>query len=397
MLKKIIAPILVVIIVISILYIITIIPTNQSNKDELKEEWEITFGGEKNEEGFFVFSTDDEGCIVTGYKESIGDENKDMLIIKFNKYGNEEWNLTIGGDGDEEGKALVQTADKGFIIVGKTDSYGNGENDVFVVKISEEGEKQWNKTFGGEKNDRANSIVETDDGGYVIVGRSDSFENKGFDVLIIKINALGKEEWLHTIGGEKDDEGRSIVKNNDDGYTIAAATRSYGEGRNDIWILNINSTGVEQWNKTYGYEKSDMPNQIIKTENGNLIIVGHSELNYSNKWSGIIINTDENGNKIWEKTIENDTTDVGLSSITNTDDGYISTGYIGPYGNEQDQLLVKMDLNGNEVWKKYIGGEYCDGGIWIQNSSNNHFYIVGYKDIDGSEAYDLWLIRTILN
>lgn len=390
--KKNILLIFTIIIVITAL-MITIFLFQESNTEKIKDEWETTFGGENNDEGYFVFPTEDEGCLVTGITESYGNGRKDMINIKFDKFGNEEWNITFGGKGDEEGKALIQTDDKGFIIVGKTDSFGEGKNDVLILKINEEGEKQWNKTFGGEKNDRANSIVKTEDGGYIIVGRSNSFGNEDYDVLIIKINYLGEEEWIKTIGGENDDEGRSIIKKNGQEYIIAATTRSYGKGRNDIWIININNTGHEQWNKTVGYENSDLPNQIIMTENKNFITVGHSELNNSNKWAGIIVEIDENGNMVLVKTIENNTIDLGLSSIAKTDDGYLITGYKGPYGNEQDQLLVKIDLYGNEIWRKAIGGKYCDGGVWIQKSTDGYYFITGYKDKDGSGIHDIWLLR----
>ena len=391
--KEILFLILAVIIIISIIFIISKIPSTQENTE--KEEWESTFGGKGNQEGFFVISTEDEGCIATGYSESDINGDKDIFVVKVDKNGNEEWNLTFGGDEDEDGKSLIQTEGKDYIIVGKTDSYGSGESDVLVLKISKDGKLIWNETFGGEKNDRANSIVKTDDGGYIIVGQSESFGNGEYDVFLIKINSSGVEEWSNTIGGKKDEEGRSIVENNSGGYVIAATTRSYGEGRSDIWIINIDNNGEEQWNKTFGYEGSDLPNHIIKTEDNKFIIVGHSEVNYTNRWTGVILKFDPNGNKIWETIIENET-DVGLSSVTQAEGGYVSTGYIGPYGNEQDQILVKIDSNGDKTWTKYISGEYCDGGIWIQKSTDGYFYITGYKDNDGSESYDLWLIRTKL-
>ena len=84
---------------------------------------------------------------------------------------------------------------------------------------------------------------------------------------------------------------------------------------------------------------------------------------------------------------------TGTSSIDTTEEGYIAVGYIGEYGTEQNLLLVKMDLLGNVVWNHTIGGEYGDAGVWIQRSGDKHYYITGYRDEDGTEINDMWLLK----
>ncbi|MDO9576305.1 MAG: hypothetical protein Q7J16_00295, partial [Candidatus Cloacimonadales bacterium] len=135
--------------------------------------------------------TVDGGYILTGITRFYGNSFYDVLLIKTDSQGNQEWNQAYGGIHSDEGHSVQQTADGGFIIVGMTDSYGNGWHDVWLIKTDSQGNEEWNRTFGGTSSDIGNSVQQTTDGGFIITGMAYSYGSSFHDVLLIKTDPLG--------------------------------------------------------------------------------------------------------------------------------------------------------------------------------------------------------------
>ncbi|RLF26061.1 MAG: hypothetical protein DRN01_05545, partial [Thermoplasmata archaeon] len=177
--------------------------------------------GEENEDGWFVLPTTNHGCIVTGYTESYGAGESDVWLIKIDENGNEQWNKTYGGKGWDEGLSMETTNDGGYIITGSTTSYGAGESDVWLIKIDENGNEQWNKTYGGKSDDEGRSVVKTYDGGYALAGGTSSYGNGGEDFWLVKVDENGEEEWNSTFGSENEEYCNQIIQTSDNGFLLA--------------------------------------------------------------------------------------------------------------------------------------------------------------------------------
>ena len=151
----------------------------------------------------------------------------------------EQWDRTLGGAYDDWGESVQQTSDGGYIISGCTKSYGAGGEDVWLIKTDKKGKEEWNKTFGGAYDDWGGSVQQTSDGGYIISGSTESYGAGGEDAWLIKTDKNGNSEWAKAFGRAHDDFCISVQQTSDGGYTIIGGTESYGAGGSDVWLIKL--------------------------------------------------------------------------------------------------------------------------------------------------------------
>lgn len=204
-------------------------------------KWNKVYGhGSYQEIGYSVDETNDGGFIVSGYSDNNPnpDGKYDFWLIKTDILGNKQWDKLFGGLGSQRSFFVQQTDDNGFIQCGiKEDEYGF--NDIWLLKTNETGIHEWNRTFGGNGDDEGWCVRQTYDSGFIFTGYTNSTGAGDYDVWLIKINSTGIMEWNITFGGENPDFGHSVWITNDGGYIIAGKTNSSGEGSNDFWLIKL--------------------------------------------------------------------------------------------------------------------------------------------------------------
>ncbi|HYV92665.1 MAG TPA: T9SS type A sorting domain-containing protein [Chitinophagales bacterium] len=205
--------------------------------------WTRTFGGTNNERGSTVQQTSDGGYIITGYTASFGAGDLDVYLIKTLANGDIDWSRAYGGTGTDNAPCVHQTMDGGYILAGQTNSFGSGGNDVLLIKTFANGDIDWARTYGGPGDDRGSSVKQTADSGYIIAGKTSSFGVQGFDAYLIRVNKVGNVEWTMTYGGAGEDWVEPVETTINGGYIIAGYTASYGSGNGDVYLIETDANG----------------------------------------------------------------------------------------------------------------------------------------------------------
>jgi uncharacterized delta-60 repeat protein len=203
----------------------------------------VKFGGDGDESANCVNGTSSGGMIVAGYTTSFGAGNRDFWVLKLDSQGSPLWQKTFGGPRDDYARSIQQTSDGGFIVAGVTKSFGAGDYDAWVLKLRSNGSKQWQKTYGGKRGDYAHAVRQTADGGYIIAGSTGSFGHGGMDFWLLKLNSAGGIQWEKAYGGPKDESAFAVDILPEGDFYVAGRSESFGSGMYDAMVLRVNKNG----------------------------------------------------------------------------------------------------------------------------------------------------------
>ena len=397
--------------------------------------WEHSYGGTNDDRPWTTGQTPDGGYFLAGHSNSInGDisENNgaiDYWLLKINSEDEVEWEKTYGGSSYDycyDGKA---TTDGGYILAGKSSSFdgdvsGNHGNDFWIVKTDNLGILEWQKCYGGAASDIPYCIELTVDGGYIIGGTSSSNDGDvtenhgGGDVWILKITADGEIEWEQTYGSNSGEAAYSIIQNEAGNYLVAADAHSSGgdvtgtHGLADFWILNLDNSGELIWQKAFGGSDDDTPWCITAGINNEYWISGSTSSNNGDV-SGLngfidawVIKIDSIGDLIWQSCYGGSDGE-GSKSITqfsNNEFVFVGTaesenGDLTENKGGTDFWIVSIDSTSNINWQKTIGGTLQDNPFAIIKTDDGNIAIAGYSsstnfDVTGNHgSYDYWFVK----
>jgi hypothetical protein len=396
-------------------------------------EWQKSLGGSGNEGLSSIQLTNDGGYIVAGFSESNDGDvsgnhgDKDYWVVKLNSSGAIEWQKSLGGTGVEIGSLVQQTNDGGFIVAGNSysndgDVSGNhGDKDYWVVKLSSIGNIEWQKSLGGSVEDSTNSIQQTNDGGYIVVGYS--FSNDGdisgnhgsSDYWVVKLTSLGILEWQKSLGGTDMEYSPKIQQTIDGGYIVAGESFSNdgdisgNHGSSDYWVVKLTSLGILEWQKSLGGIDMEYSPKIQQTIDGGFIVAGSSFSNdgdvsgnqgQTDCW---VVKLTSDGTIEWQKSIGSSYYDNSTSIEQTNDSGYIISGFVDyeQFPTNFDYWIVKLNSTGTIEWQKSLGGSGFDVAFFIQQTNDGGYIVTGYSesndgDVSGNHGNgDYWIVKLI--
>ncbi len=330
-------------------------------------EWEKTYGGNSFDVANNIQQTIDGGYIVAGYTNSNDGDvtnnngSTDAWILKLNANGNIEWQKTYGGSNSDDLTSIKQTADGGYIAVGSTASNdgdilnNQGYTDVWIIKIANNGNLQWSKTFGGTNGEIANDVQQITNGEYLIVAYT--FSNNGditnnhgsFDAWVIKINSNGNMLWQRTYGGHNFDNFNVVEKIKDGNYVLVGNSSSNdgdltnNQGLSDTWVMKIDNSSNILWQKNIGIINYETANNVLETNDSNLLLSCSYQINILEDESVLLIRLNSNGSILWQLQIPQENGNSSANSIFETPDcGYIVFGNKNVQNGIKNALIIKL-------------------------------------------------------
>lgn len=347
-----------------------------------QEEWRKSFKKDVDGSFQFVRQTKDGGYIIASTIIDANSYDKkskvyDARLIKTDKNGEKQWSKTFEGNADDAAVSVIELKD-GYIVLGWTNSYGAGSTDVWLIKVDLNGVQQWSRTIGGINNDKAFSIQQTADDGYILAGytMSGGYQNG----WLIKTDINGFLQWNRTFEG-KTYLGRdshlvftNVKQTEDGGYILVAMRR----------LIKTDANGNEQWNRMLSKLSINEQYFVNQTSDGGYMIIGmgDEEMDSINKvW---LIKTNPEGEEQWNKTSTEGTKEDGmLSSQFTFDGGYIIAGETKSTSSEDTAAqLIKIDVNGNEQWnKKFERGFSSNVATSVWQTSDGGYIVTVQESI----------------
>ncbi len=356
--------------------------------------WAKAYGGTSRDWAFSVTQIANGSYLIAGETWGFGAGLGDVLLINLDSFGNINWARTIGGSNYDPAYCAIQTSDGGYAIAGRTQSYGAGLYDAYVFKLNPALSLSWASVFGGTGQDRFHSVVQTDDGGYVAVGSTNSFTGTYTDFLMVRLDASGGLVWARAFGQANSDDTAYAVIEAPDGYVVAGGSRQgiYGW---DFLVLKLDENGNLLWAKAYRGGNDEIAHSLIRTPDGCYLVGGWTQSFGAGNWDYLVIKIDESGNLIWAKTYGGAGHDDYIFSLTETSDGgFAIAGASFSFGaGERDFLVIKTDPLGNLIWARTFGGASYDEAWSIVQSPDGCFTVVGWSWNFGAGNYDVIAMR----
>lgn len=311
------------------------------------EQWIHNLNFSPSDRANMLLENSESGYIVLGNTISPIDESKDILVFKTNQSGHTEWFSRYGSSEDQEGHSILSLINGGYIICGQSIDENTGFNMLYLLKINLDGSQVWEQTFGGNGENYGFSIIESNDGSFLITGMTENSDDMSGDAWLLKVDLDGNKIWEQTYGGTGTDLSRSLVYTGD-GYIMVGNTSSYGSGNNDIFVIKVNIEGTQEWSNTYGGSGTDIGRKIIKTSDGSFAIAGYTDSFGENSGFNVwLLKIDALGNLLWDKTFGADGNDRALSAQQTSDGGFVLTGFSNSIDSASDILIIKTDDKGN--------------------------------------------------
>ncbi len=353
-----------------------------------------TFGGNRRDRGINLLQTADGGYAIIGLTSSLEAIQEDVYLVRLDPQGEVLWTKTYGGEGDDNGWDILQTEDGGFLIAGFTNSFGAGEMDIYLIRTDATGKLLWERTFGGPKSEYGWSMAPAFDGGYVLAGQTDSYGEGDIDGYLVKVNAEGEEIWSQTFGGPQEDRLFSIDQSADSGFVVAGTTRSFGAGSRDVYLLNVNNSGEVVWTGIFGEKQDDVGHAVRQTAEGGYIVTGYTKSFGARNYDTWLIKTDEVGDLLWQKFFGEAGDDRTIYGEQTDDGGYISTGYTTSFDSiGLDLFLMRTDSSGQVTWHKTFGGRAEDTGYTVKQTADHGFVLTGETYSSGEGGGDMVVIK----
>jgi len=364
---------------------------------ELRSVWQKAYGESKKDIAYDSIGLENGGALIVGMTKSWGHGKSDMLIVKIDKKGNPQFRFTYGGKKNDEARAITKTSDGKFVVVGSSDSYTEyGDKDVYVVKFDKNGKKLWGKTFGGDRDDEAYDVIATKNGGVIVVGYTESYGQGYKDGYLLYLDKNGKEIWAKAIGGKDDDIIKGIAFSKAGGFFVAGTTRSFKAEGFDFYLVKFNKKAKYEFKRVLGGDEDDKFNAIVATDDGGCAVAGMTQSFDSKREDIDVMRFDKNGKLVWHKIFGFKSKEWANSITTTKEGGFIVAGTTKSFGfGGYDFYLLELNSKGSSIWANVYGAGDDEIANSVRPMPDGSYLVSGQTDSYGNGDYDFMFIKLI--
>ncbi len=325
-----------------------------------------------------------------------------IIIFPIRVFSQLTFEHEIGDKLPDFGVSAIETKEKGFLILGESYSFTNGSQDIFIQKTDNKGLPIWSKNYGGMHNEYAGGVLRIKESGYIIVGTTENYgTSKTPNVYVLRINEDGDTLWTKSYGTDFGEYGYSITESDNKDFLITGMAFEFSTSKRHILLLKIDSNGNQKWIKNIKFSKSYVAEKIINTNDNNYLILAKvpEMAGLPNCTHIRLLKINNQGDTLWTKKIENKCYLQAEGTKLTSDNGFIISGTsIGENTDASlstDICLIKVNGKGEIEWQKQYGGNDYDFGHDVIQTSDLEYLILGetYRNENSNNYKDLVLYK----
>jgi len=365
--------------------------------------WEKYFGGvdqvlNYDDFGESVINLTDGGYLVVGASESFGGDNDiDIYALRLDVDGNEVWSEHYDAGWSEYAYKVKETTNGTFIIAGSIRNNPGDFTDAYMLEIDADGNLLWDNQFGNDDGfDAFYDVTEATDGGFVFAGQlNNDTAGEAANFLAVKTSATGTVEWVKELGGTGEDIARGIISTAN-GYALFGNNEDLDTGIKEGYLVELNTAGDLLWDKKYSFAENNIGYDLLETSDGFFVMTGFQANPGSSSSAFLIKANSSNGEVEWHRTTGGTMTDKAHEVVEAENGDLVIVGSTEVDVFDIDVLLSRFDAEGNELWFQSIGRVgYVDDAKGLSNSGQGGFILTGYNSLDPLFAlHDVTVIRT---
>jgi len=357
---------------------------------QYKLDWAKIYGGDARDEAFCITENHNGDLILGGYTKK---QEKHLWIISVDENGKAIWGKTFKARPISEARSLVITSDSNIVIAGYSVREFLSEREMWILKINEEGKLLWEKAFGGVADECAYGIVETADKGLAIAGFTSTTKNFDENAWVLKLDAEGNKLWENTFGQSGKDYAYDIIETSDKGLVFCGYQNKRSDAYMAFWVAKTDSAGNDLWDNVYSFNKWDVATTLVEGLDGYIYVAGYTRAASIIDYDVAIVKLDQEGNEIWKKTISWGRWDQATSITTTYDNGIVIAGFTRS-GKEMssDFAVTKIDTAGNVLWETVFERKSLDYPNAIIETRDNGLAIAGTTYTQG-RGWDYALLK----
>jgi uncharacterized delta-60 repeat protein len=357
--------------------------TKEPKPELFKAQWQKIYGGSEDDTAKAVVMLEEGDVAIVGTCKSFNASRKDICITRLTKEGHTKWRKLIEGAKEDKGIDITRSRDGNLLILGEGKSFNkNADQDLFVAKLSLNGDLIWQSAFGGDRDEFAGGIAGTNDGGVLIVGDSESFSKKGIkDIYIVRLNKEGKLLSEAHLGGSKTEEAKALSRTADGNFVMVGSREVDRAGDADFFLLKLNQKGKTLWAKNVGGKYDDVLHAVTPTPDGGIVTTGVTRSYGSEQTDLSVLRFTKEGKLLWHKIYGFEYYDEGHAVTMTKDGGFMIAGATNSMGKgDFDVYTIALNKKGSLVWSNLYGGTNRDIARGITRTTDGGLIIVGESD-----------------